>query len=88
MLVDKGKVNDPHNCNAQKLCNQVGLDAASQGRVLGPVTTVTLVVAGVGLTTGIVLVATSPTSTEPSAKVSLSLEVSPSQAGFGLIGIF
>jgi hypothetical protein len=61
------------NCNADKRCNQAGLDAARSGKTLGVVTTVALATGAVGLGAGtyLVLSAGRGQKTETAAAIAL-----------------
>jgi tetratricopeptide (TPR) repeat protein len=55
LVLDRKQTVD-QNCNADKLCNSQGLDAARSGKTLGIVTTVALATGAVGLGAGTYLV--------------------------------
>jgi hypothetical protein len=63
VLDRQGTVND--NCDADRHCNQTGLDAADSGKTLGVVTTVALATGAVGLGTGAVLVLSAGRDSRP-----------------------
>jgi len=65
VLDRKGTVDD--NCDADRHCNQTGLDAADSGKTLGLVTTVALATGAVGLGTGAVLVLSAGHESRPNA---------------------
>jgi len=64
MVLDRKSTVDD-NCNASKVCNQEGLDAAESGRTLGVVTTTGLVVGALGIGIGAYLILSSPKEQGP-----------------------
>jgi hypothetical protein len=70
-LQKKGVVNE--NCDAEKRCNQTGLDAADAGKTLGVVTTIGLITGAVGVGAGTYLILSAGSSESPrAASVALS----------------
>jgi hypothetical protein len=83
LVLHDQSVTKSDDCNATThTCNSsTGLSAASQGRTLGPATTVALVVGGVGVATGVVWLLARP-SAKPSATTG-SLGLGASWTGNG-----
>lgn len=68
LAIDRESTRSKH-CDAQKLCDQTGLDAAKSGNSLATMSTIGMGVGIVGLAAGIVLIVTSPgekSETKPS----------------------
>lgn len=81
LTVAKKSIVDDH-CDHSKACDSEGLDAAHAGKTLGPLTTVALGVGAAALTTGIVLIATSPSGSRSAPRTSLTTHIG---AGLGSI---
>jgi hypothetical protein len=70
MVLGKKKTVDD-NCDANKRCNQTGLDAADAGRTLGTISGASFIVGGVALAVGAYLVLSSDGSERPQTALSL-----------------
>jgi hypothetical protein len=84
MSMGKKKTVDD-NCDGT-VCNQTGLSASDDGRMLGNVSTVGFAVGAAGLVTGIVLLITSPSPKKETARWTPSLVVGSHGATAGLQG--
>lgn len=75
-----------------KCASQEGVDANDSAKSLGTVSTIGFVVGGIAVATGVVLVLTSPKSSEPGATAQRSLRIAPAAGpnggGFALMGVF
>lgn len=90
IMVNDRQATVNQNCDG-RLCNQIGLDAASQGDALLAANTAAWIIGGVGLAAGAVLYFTSPSSekadpAEPTS--SASLRFLPGGAAFSYGGTF
>lgn len=75
VLGKKSTVDD--NCDADKRCNQTGLDAAESGRTLGTVSGASFIVGGVALAAGAYLLLTTDSEKRPET----ALRVGPRHVG-------
>jgi len=66
LALGQKKTIDGH-CDAEKFCDQTGMDAVSSVRTLQTVSTVSLIAGAVGLSTGAYLVLSHPKRPEPQA---------------------
>ncbi len=75
-------------CNADKLCTPVGLDAVASGKTVTPINTAALIVGVVGLSAGItlVLLGAPKATTKPTA--ALRMIGTPSGLSAGIVGTF
>ncbi|MFO0572351.1 MAG: hypothetical protein U0263_42415 [Polyangiaceae bacterium] len=75
VLGEKRRVDD--NCDAQKRCNQTGMDAVDRGRTLGTVSGVSFIVGGLSLAGGAYLLLSSGSKESPPT----ALQIGPGWVG-------
>ena len=89
LVIHDKSVTNAHCFDATKTCDSTGEPAAAQGRVLGPVTTVTLAVGGVAVAAGVIWYAATPHRKSSNAASLIVVPIAtPSSGGAMIAGSF